>query len=72
MTLADPVFLADRLAHWAEVKPDETAVTYLNRSWTWAQWYDRGAGSPEPCRTWGSGAATWCRSSTRTTRPAWS
>ena len=41
MTLADPVFLADRLAHWAEVKPDETAVTYLNRSWTWAQWYDR-------------------------------
>jgi acyl-CoA synthetase (AMP-forming)/AMP-acid ligase II len=41
MTLADPVFLADRLAHWAEVKPDETAVTYLNRSWTWGQWYDR-------------------------------
>ena len=41
MTLADPVFLADRLAHWAEAKPDETAVTYLGRSWTWAQWYDR-------------------------------
>jgi acyl-CoA synthetase (AMP-forming)/AMP-acid ligase II len=41
MTLADPVFLADRLAHWAQTKPDETAVTYLNRSWTWAQWYDR-------------------------------
>ena len=41
MTLADPVFLADRLAYWAEVKPDETAVTYLNRSWTWGQWYDR-------------------------------
>ena len=23
MTLADPVFLTDRLAYWAEMKPDE-------------------------------------------------
>ena len=37
----DPVFLSDRLAHWAEAKPDQTAVTYLDRSWTWAQWWDR-------------------------------
>jgi len=36
-----PEFLTDRLAHWAEVRPDETAVTYLNRSWTWSQWYER-------------------------------
>ena len=37
----DPVFLSDRLAHWAEAKPDQTAVTYLDRSWTWSQWWDR-------------------------------
>jgi acyl-CoA synthetase (AMP-forming)/AMP-acid ligase II len=41
MSAPDPVFLTDRLAHWAEVQPDETAVTYLDRSWTWSQWYDR-------------------------------
>jgi acyl-CoA synthetase (AMP-forming)/AMP-acid ligase II len=34
-------FLTDRLEHWASAKPDETAVTYLNRSWTWSQWWDR-------------------------------
>jgi len=37
----DPVFLSDRLEHWAAVKPDETAVTYLNRSWSWSLWWDR-------------------------------
>jgi len=39
--LPEPTFLADRLAHWAAVTPDAEAVTYLNRTWTWAQWYDR-------------------------------
>ena len=39
--LADPRFLDERLAHWAETKPDEEAVTYLGRTWTWAQWNDR-------------------------------
>jgi len=39
--LPDPTFLADRVAHWATVTPDTEAVTYLSRSWTWAQWYDR-------------------------------
>jgi acyl-CoA synthetase (AMP-forming)/AMP-acid ligase II len=39
--LADPQFLDERLAHWAETKPDDEAVTYLNRTWTWAQWNDR-------------------------------
>ncbi len=36
-----PVFLADRLAYWAQADPDGEAVTYLGRTWTWAQWYDR-------------------------------
>jgi acyl-CoA synthetase (AMP-forming)/AMP-acid ligase II len=37
----EPTFLADRVAHWAAVTPDDEALTYLNRAWTWAQWYDR-------------------------------
>src|SRR5258705_4653669 len=39
--LADPRFLDERLAHWAETKPDDEAITYLDRTWTWAQWNDR-------------------------------
>jgi acyl-CoA synthetase (AMP-forming)/AMP-acid ligase II len=39
--LADPLFLDERLTHWAETKPDDEAVTYLGRTWTWAQWDDR-------------------------------
>jgi acyl-CoA synthetase (AMP-forming)/AMP-acid ligase II len=39
--LSDPRFLDERLAHWADVKPDEEAMTYLDRSWTWAEWNDR-------------------------------
>ncbi|OBK14500.1 long-chain-fatty-acid--CoA ligase [Mycobacterium asiaticum] len=39
--LADPRFLDERLAHWAEAKPDEEAIDYLDRNWTWAQWNDR-------------------------------
>ena len=39
--LADPRFLDERLAHWAETKPDDEAFTYLDRTWTWAQWNDR-------------------------------
>jgi acyl-CoA synthetase (AMP-forming)/AMP-acid ligase II len=39
--LADPQFLDDRLAHWAEVNPDGEAFTYLGRTWTWAQTDDR-------------------------------
>lgn len=39
--LADPRFLDDRLAHWAATKPDEEAIDYLDRKWTWAQWNDR-------------------------------
>jgi acyl-CoA synthetase (AMP-forming)/AMP-acid ligase II len=39
--LADPTFLDDRLAHWAEATPDAEAFTYLGRTWTWAQWNER-------------------------------
>ncbi len=37
----EPRFLDDRLAYWAEHKPDDEAIAYLSRSWTWAQWNDR-------------------------------
>jgi acyl-CoA synthetase (AMP-forming)/AMP-acid ligase II len=36
-----PTYLDDRLAHWARMTPDAEAVSYLGRSWTWAQWDDR-------------------------------
>lgn len=39
--LAAPRFLDERVAHWAATKPDDEAVSYLSRTWTWAQWYDR-------------------------------
>ena len=41
LTLADPRFLDDRTAHWAETKPDDEAFIYFDRTWTWAQWNDR-------------------------------
>lgn len=39
--LPDPRFLDERTAHWAQTKPDSEAITYLDRTWTWAQWNDR-------------------------------
>ncbi len=36
-----PRFLDDRLAYWAETKPDGEAMTFLDRSWTWAEWNER-------------------------------
>ena len=39
--LTDPRFLDERIAHWASATPDAEAMDYLDRSWTWAQWYDR-------------------------------
>ncbi|MFS3128922.1 long-chain-fatty-acid--CoA ligase [Nocardioides sp. Bht2] len=35
------VFVDDRLAWWAEQTPDAEAMTYLSRSWSWAEWNDR-------------------------------
>ena len=37
----DPIYLDDRLSHWAATTPDAEAVSYLGRSWTWAEWDDR-------------------------------
>src|SRR4051794_7885418 len=36
-----PTYLDDRLAHGARTTPDAEAVSYLGRSWTWAEWDDR-------------------------------
>jgi acyl-CoA synthetase (AMP-forming)/AMP-acid ligase II len=38
---AEPRFLDERLAHWAQVKPDEQAIIYLDRSFTWGQFNER-------------------------------
>jgi acyl-CoA synthetase (AMP-forming)/AMP-acid ligase II len=40
-TPSDPVFLDDRLNHWAAVTPDAECMTYLERTWTYAEWRDR-------------------------------
>ncbi|MFN8191421.1 MAG: long-chain-fatty-acid--CoA ligase [Nocardioidaceae bacterium] len=37
----EPRFVDDRLAWWAEHTPDAEAITYGQRSWTWAEWHDR-------------------------------
>ena len=39
--LAAPRFLDERVTHWAATKPDDEAITYLSRTWTWAQFDDR-------------------------------
>ena len=36
-----PRYLDDRLAYWAKTIPNNAARTYLDRTWTWAQWNDR-------------------------------
>lgn len=41
VTAPEQIFLDDRLAHWAAATPDAEAMTYLSRTWTWAQWDDR-------------------------------
>ena len=40
-TLTVPTYLDDRLDHWAATTPDAEAVTYLGRTWTWAELADR-------------------------------
>lgn len=37
----DPTYLDDRLNHWAEATPDDTAMSFGERSWTWQEWHDR-------------------------------
>ena len=41
MTPLSARFTDDLPAHWAAVTPDAEALSYLGRSWTWAQWDDR-------------------------------
>ena len=33
--------LSDRVEHWADTKPDDIAIIYEDRQWTWSQWRDR-------------------------------
>lgn len=33
--------LSDRAEHWADTKPDDIAIIYEDRQWTWSQWRDR-------------------------------
>ena len=37
----EPTYVEDRLNYWAEATPDAEAVSYLGRTWTWAQWHER-------------------------------
>ena len=41
MNAPAPRFVDDRLAHWAATTPDAEAMTYLGRTWTWAEWAER-------------------------------
>ncbi len=41
MTAPAPQYVDDRLSHWARETPDAEAMTYGDRTWTWAQWDDR-------------------------------
>lgn len=41
MTAPETQFLDDAIAHWSATTPDGECMTYLERSWTWAQWHDR-------------------------------
>ncbi len=36
-----PRYLDERVAHWAATTPDDEALTYLDRTWTWAEWDGR-------------------------------
>ncbi|MUL81632.1 MULTISPECIES: long-chain-fatty-acid--CoA ligase [unclassified Mycolicibacterium] len=50
-----PQFLDERVARWAATKSDEEAVTYLGRTWTWSQWYDRVQRLAGALNAWGIG-----------------
>ncbi|GAB4012883.1 long-chain-fatty-acid--CoA ligase [Nocardioides ultimimeridianus] len=36
-----PRLMSDRALHWAATTPDAEAMTYLGRTWTWAEWGER-------------------------------
>ena len=33
--------LSDRVEYWANAQPDNVAIKFEDRQWTWAQWRDR-------------------------------
>jgi acyl-CoA synthetase (AMP-forming)/AMP-acid ligase II len=33
--------LSDRVEHWAKTRPDDVAIKFEDRQWTWPQWRDR-------------------------------
>ena len=37
----EPTYVDDRLNHWADANPDGEAMSYLGRTWTWAQLHER-------------------------------
>ncbi|RHW28940.1 long-chain-fatty-acid--CoA ligase [Nocardioides immobilis] len=37
----EPTYVDDRLNYWAEATPDAEAMTYGDRTWTWAQFHER-------------------------------
>ena len=41
VTPPEPRFVDDRVAWWAEHTPDGEAITYGQRTWTWAEWNGR-------------------------------
>ncbi len=41
VTPPEPRLVDDRLSWWAQHTPDGEAMTYLGRTWTWAEWDDR-------------------------------
>jgi acyl-CoA synthetase (AMP-forming)/AMP-acid ligase II len=51
--LSAPRFLDERVAHWAATKPDDEAITYLGRTWTWSQWNDRVRRLAGALKSWG-------------------
>ncbi|AHK29908.1 O-succinylbenzoate-CoA ligase [Rhodococcus opacus PD630] len=41
MSDADNEIIFDRLAHWAQVRPDDVAVQFQGTDYTWSGWHDR-------------------------------
>lgn len=37
----EPTYVDDRLNHWADARPGDPAITYGDRTWTWAEVHDR-------------------------------
>ena len=61
-----PRYLDDRLAYWAKTIPNNAARTYLDRTWTWAQWNDRVPRMAGALGDLGIRRGEWSRSSART------